>query len=81
MVIIFKATCALLIVAVGLLFRHLFRDWKQARATDVYIENTTPMDRLKYNAVFYMVSACLALIIIFFSYLLLCKVTISGPFE
>lgn len=52
MVIIFKATCALLIVAVGLLFRHLFRDWKKARTMEVYIENTTPMDKLKYNAVF-----------------------------
>lgn len=66
-------------VAIGLLFRQLFGDWKKVRASDGYVNNTTPMDRLKYNSIFFLISACLSLVMVFFLYLLICKITIQFP--
>lgn len=80
MIVVFKATCILLIAAVGMLFRHLLLDWRSARGTEAYIHNTTPFDKLKYNAIFYLISAALILIVVFFAYLLICKVEITTPF-
>lgn len=67
--------------AIGLLFKHLLGDWKSARATDGYINNTTPMEKLKYNSVFFLISACMALVVVFFLYLVMCGITITPPFD
>ena len=67
--------------AVGMLFKNLLDDWKRARATDSYVNDLTPLDKLRFNAIFYAIGACLLLIVVFFGYFLFCKITISPPFN
>lgn len=68
-------------VAIGVLFHKLYSDWNGMRTTEAYLSNSTPMDRLKVNAVFIFIAACLTLVFVIFGYLLLCKVTITPPFS
>jgi len=80
MVAIFKATCILLTIGISLLFRHLLLDWNRVRKTETYINDTTPWNKLTYNAIFYGISALLIISAVFFLYLSLCKIEIVGPF-
>ena len=80
MVAIFKATCILLAIGIGVLFRHLLLDWKRVRQTDTYINDTTPWSKLTYNAIFYGISSLFIICAVFFIYLALCKIEITAPF-
>jgi hypothetical protein len=67
--------------AISLLFWKLYGDWKTVGSTESYLNNTTPLDRLKFNAVFIFLSACLLLNFLLFGYLLICKIVVQSPFD
>ena len=69
-----------MVASVAFLFKHLLFDWKKVRATDEYMNNTTPWDKLKYNSIFYSITACLSIIMVLFIYFILSAIKITPPF-
>ena len=69
-----------MIVGISLLFRQLFLDWKGVRLTDGYLNNPTPWQKMTYNGIFFFMSSCLAIVVVFFIYLLISKITVTPPF-